>query len=143
MKINRLTDDLSVSAQISPPDVSEIIQAGFKTIINNRPDGEAADQPETAQIRATAEQAGLVFVDLPFTAGKQTSQDIEAFAQALNTQPGPVLAYCRSGMRSTSIWAMTQAPKLASDSLIASAAGAGYDIAPLRPLLDAIKNANA
>ncbi|MGH1360551.1 MAG: TIGR01244 family sulfur transferase [Burkholderiaceae bacterium] len=143
MKINRLTDAISVSAQITPLDVSEVSQAGFKTIINNRPDGEAADQPETALIKAAAEQAGLVFVDLPFTAGQQTAQDVQAFAEALASQPGPVFAYCRSGMRSTSIWAMSQAPKLTSDALVATAAGAGYDIGPLRPLLDAIRNANA
>ena len=143
MKINRLNDQISVSAQISPDDVAEIARAGFKTIINNRPEGEAADQPATAAIRAAAEQAGLVFVDLPFTSGQQTAQDVEAFAQALASEPAPVFAYCRSGMRSTSIWAMSQAPLQQSDALISTAAGAGYDISPMRPLLDAIKQANS
>ncbi len=143
MKINRLNDAISVSAQISPDDVPEIARAGFKTIINNRPDGESADQPATAAVKAAAEQAGLAFVDLPFTSGQQTAEDVRAFAQALASQPAPVFAYCRSGMRSTSIWAMSQAPVLDSDALISAAAGAGYDIAPMRPLLDAIRQANA
>lgn len=143
MKINRLNDSISVSPQISAEDVAQIAQAGFKTIINNRPDGEAAGQPLTEAIEAAASQAGLIFVDVPFTAGQQTPEDVRAFALALEAQPAPVLAYCRTGTRSTGIWAMSQAPVRAADEIIAAAAGAGYDIAPLRPLLEAIRQANA
>lgn len=137
MKINRINDHISVSPQIAPADVAELARAGFQTIINNRPDHESPDQPTRAAVRAAAEQAGLNFVDIPFAGGAQTAADIQAFAEAVAGQPGPILAYCRTGTRSATIWAMSQAGKMPADDIITAAAGAGYDLAPMRPMLEA------
>ena len=136
MKINRLNDQISVSPQIAAADVAEVARAGFKTIICNRPDNEAPDQPSIEQIRAATEQAGLTFVEIAFTGGRQTAADVQAFAQALEEQAAPVLAYCRTGTRSATIWAMAQAAKSSPDEIIAAAAG--YDLAPMRPVLAAL-----
>ncbi|MFK7967461.1 MAG: TIGR01244 family sulfur transferase [Burkholderiaceae bacterium] len=135
MRINRVNDSLSVSPQLLPGEMAAVAEAGFKTVINNRPEGEEPGQPATAEVRAAAEAAGMTFVDIPFTAGMQTAEDVHAFAQALAGNDGPILAYCRSGTRSTTVWAMSQAGKLSADEIIASAAGAGYDLSPMRPML--------
>lgn len=138
MKINRITDRISVSEQITPDDVPAIAAAGFATVINNRPDGEAAGQPGCETIRAAVEKAGMRFVNIPFAAGHQSAQDLAAFDAALSASSGPVFAYCRSGTRSASIWAMTQAGKRPADDILAATSGAGYDLAALRPALDAL-----
>jgi len=135
MKINRINDILSVSPQLMPGDMAAAAQAGFKTVINNRPDGEEPGQPATAEVKAAAEAAGMAFISIPFTAGMQTAEDVKAFAAALADSDQPILAYCRSGTRSTTVWAMAQVGRLSADEIIAAAAGAGYDLSPMRPIL--------
>lgn len=138
MELKQLTPELKVAGQIRPEDMAAIAASGVRSLICNRPDAEAADQPATAAIIEAAEKLGLVFRNIPFTAGRQTPQDVAAFAAALEELPKPVLAYCRSGMRSTSIWAMSQAATTPVSSLVRTAAQAGYDIQPMRPVLDAL-----
>lgn len=134
MRINRLTDNISVSPQLLPAEMPAVAQAGFKTVINNRPDGEEPGQPAIADIKTAVQAAGMAFIDIPFTAGMQTAEDVQAFAKALAGSEGPILAYCRSGTRSTTVWAMSQAGQLSADEIITAAAGAGYDLSPMRPI---------
>lgn len=101
MKPTPLTNDISVSAQISPDDVPVLASEGFRTIINNRPDGEADDQPPGDDIRAAAEAAGLTYHHIPFVPNRMTSDVVDAFASALDASEKPVLAFCRTGNRST------------------------------------------
>ncbi len=138
MNIRRINDQISVSEQITPGDVSAIVAAGFQTVINNRPDGESPNQPTRAAIRAEVEKAGLRFVDIPFTSGRQSADDVAAFAATLADSAGPVFAYCRTGTRSATIWAMSQAGRLPVEQILAEAGSAGYDLSPLRPALQAM-----
>ncbi len=98
-----VTETLSVSGQISPSDVAAIAAAGFRSIICNRPDHEAADQPRFAAIEAAAAALGLATAYLPVTSGAVTEADVDAFAALLATMPAPILAFCRSGARSTTL----------------------------------------
>ncbi|WP_025861149.1 TIGR01244 family sulfur transferase [Acetobacter papayae] len=101
MSVRRLTTDFVVSPQISVQDITAIRDAGFKTIICNRPDGEEPGQPSAQSIGEAAAAAGLSFIAIPVGAGQAPSSDaIIETQEAINTLPGPIFAYCRSGNRS-------------------------------------------
>lgn len=135
----RLDDGISVSPQITPEQVGDAAAEGVTLIINNRPDGEEDGQPTGAEIEAAAAAAGLAYRAIPVTQAGFSANQIEAMNAALDAAGGPVLAYCRSGTRSTYLWSLAQAARGASpDALTAKAADAGYDIAPIRPMLDAL-----
>lgn len=127
----RVTDDLFVSVQITVDDLSEARKRGVTTIINNRPDHEAPDQPTSASLRTQAEALGFAFVEIP-VAGPPSDEAARSFGQALTATKGPVLAFCRSGTRSITLWALSQAQAGARpEDLIATALQAGYDLSPL------------
>lgn len=129
MDLNKkITDSLSVSPQISAADVKAIAAAGFRAIVCNRPDGEGADQPTFEEIEAAAKAAGVEASYLPVVSGKVTDQDAEAFAKAMETLPKPVFAYCRTGTRSTTLWALSQAKTLPLPEILSRAKAAGYDM---------------
>ncbi|MDJ0922683.1 MAG: TIGR01244 family sulfur transferase [Henriciella sp.] len=133
--IRKVTDGFSVAPQISEQDVQAIADAGYKTIIANRPDGEGGiDQPRMGAIRTQAEALGLAFVAIPFS-GAPTPDILERIGAALAEAPAPVLAYCRTGTRSITAWALTHAGQGSGDDIVAAAANAGYDLSSLRPLL--------
>jgi sulfide:quinone oxidoreductase len=133
--IRTVTDGFAVAPQISEADVPAIAAAGFKTIIANRPDGEGGiDQPRMGAIRAAAESLGLAFVAIPFS-GAPTPDILERIQAALAEAPAPVLAYCRTGTRSITAWALTYAGQGAGDDIVDAGARAGYDLSGLRPLL--------
>jgi uncharacterized protein (TIGR01244 family) len=126
-----VTERLSVSPQISVEDVARAAAQGFAMIINNRPDGEAPDQPSSDEIAAAAEAAGLAYLYAPVSGGPTRAQ-AEAVKEAMDAAPGPVLAFCRSGTRSINTWAAGEALAGAPrDELIAAGANAGYDLRPL------------
>jgi uncharacterized protein (TIGR01244 family) len=90
--------------QIDPTHLAEIAKQGYKSVINNRPDGEGGpDQPRNADIQAEAEKLGLHYVYLPVVSGAITPEQVVEMAR-LKTLPGPVLAFCRSGARSTNLY---------------------------------------
>ena len=126
-----LTPHLSVSPQILVSDLPALAQAGFKAIICNRPDGEGADQPSFKEIEAAALQHGMQAQYLPAETGKVRDEDGKAFGQLLNTLPGPVLAYCRTGMRSTTMWALSQAGVTPLPQILEASQKAGFDMKPL------------
>lgn len=140
MDIRPLTDDYAVSPQISAEDASTIAQAGYRTVICNRPDAEVLPEFQADAIRAAVEAAGMVFVDNPVLGGAITAENATVQGAALTDQPGPVLAYCASGNRSSIVWAMSQAGHRATDDLIALPAQHGYNLEPFRPMLDQLAN---
>ena len=124
-----------VAGQIRPEDVPEIAARGIRTIVNNRPDGEEPGQPSSREIEAAARAAGLGYRWIPVAHGLRPEQ-VEAMAGAL--EDGPALAFCRSGTRSTYLWALARSRRGADgDTLLRQAAEAGYDLDPIRSLLGA------
>ena len=124
-----VTDHLSVAPQISVADVAEAKARGFATLINNRPDGEAPDQPASAEIEAAARAQGQAYVHLPVR-GMPGPAEVEAVREAGDGSPGPVLAFCRSGTRSITAWSIGQAMSGAMSRavLIGLGRAAGYDL---------------
>lgn len=101
----RLDHDIAVAPQISPEAVPDVVAAGFRSVINNRPDFEGgAGQPTSASIEAAAVAAGLVYAHQPVASGVQTTDDYARFAKLFDSLPKPVLAFCRSGTRSGNLW---------------------------------------
>lgn len=133
----RLTEDMLASQQITEADIGAAQALGVTTIVNNRPEGESDDQTPGAQIRAAAEQAGMAYHAIPITHAGFSEAQVKAMADVLDSAPGPVLAYCRSGTRSTLLWALAQARAGRDlDEIAGIAAAAGYDVGPVRPLMD-------
>ena len=128
MDIRRLAPALSVSEQILPSQLAELKAAGFRAIICNRPDGEGGDQPLFAEIKRAADAVGIEAHYLPAESGKVTDEQGAAFGKLLETLPKPVLAYCRSGMRSTTMWALSQAGQRDLPHIVESAKKAGFDM---------------
>ena len=133
--MRQIDPSISVSGQIQPADVPALASAGFRMIVNNRPDGEQPGQPSASQIEVAARAAGLDYRHVP-VAGGLTPQQIDAMAEALGAATGPVFAFCAAGTRSTYLWALAQAAAgEPMDELIAKAAAAGYDIGAIRAYL--------
>lgn len=131
MDVKRINDHVSVSPQISPADFPALKALGFTAVINNRPDGESPDQPSSATMQAAAEQAGLSYHFIPLGRDGVSPQLVDAETEALEGSAGPVLAFCRSGTRSTTLWALSQAGKMPAHEIVAAAAHAGYDMSHL------------
>jgi sulfide:quinone oxidoreductase len=132
----QLTDQLWVAGQISPDDLAEIARNGVKSVICNRPDGESPDQYPFQEIETAAKTLGLEVAYCPVISGRMTEEDVLLFKKLHASLPLPQLAYCRSGMRSTTLWALSQSDHQQADVLIATAANAGYDLSPLRQKFD-------
>ncbi len=125
----KVTDDFSVAPQIALEDLAEAAARGFSLVINNRPDGESPDQPNSAEMQAAAKAAGLDYVHVPVSGGPGPAQ-VEAVRNAVAAAKGPVLAFCRSGTRSIVTWSLGQAASGARprDELVRLGAAAGYDL---------------
>lgn len=136
MDIRSLTPDFAVSPQISVADIATIADAGFRTIICNRPDAEIPPSHHAQAIEAAATKAGLGFILMPATHQTLTHDLINAQSAQMSAAEGPFLAYCASGTRSSIIWSYTQAGALATEDIIAATAQAGYDLAGMRSALD-------
>lgn len=137
MDARKISDALSVAPQLSQADIAAAVQAGFRSILCNRPDGESYDQPDFSLIAAAAKQAGLAVMYQPFVSSAIGGAEAAAFAQAVTELPQPVLAYCRSGTRCTVLWSLSQAGKRPAAEILAVAANAGYDMRALGPKLEA------
>lgn len=127
-----LTDTLHVASQLEPADIATLAKEGIKSLISNRPDNEDPVQPSFAAIAADAQRHGMVARHIPVIAGTApTSEQITTFAQALAELPTPIMAFCRSGTRSTTIWALASAGKISVGTLLDTAKRAGYDLSRL------------
>ncbi len=139
----QLSDTVWASPQVIGSEIREAAENGFALLINNRPEGEEPGQLSGEDAQTIAAEAGMAYVAIPVTPGGFTHEQVQAMAAALASASGPVLAYCRSGTRSTFLWALAEAAGGAEPAkLIESAAQAGYDIAPIGPTLEAL-NAQA
>ena len=127
-----LRPGLSVTGGLHRPDIEALARLGVRTIVNNRPDGEDQGQLSAADARRLAEAHGLVYHHIPITAATLSRADVDAFAAALRDAPTPVVAHCRSGTRSTLLWALVRMRE-GADALafVAEAARHGIDIASL------------
>ena len=139
--IRQLTTQVSVAPQIRPEELQAIAAAGFRSVINNRPDHEADDQPDAATLAEAAARQDLAYRHIPVVPGQYERATIEAMARALQEMPPPVLAFCRTGTRSTSLWALQAARHTGVEELLRIAGEAGYDLAGLAPRLQAERGA--
>lgn len=128
MDVKPISDRLWVSPQISPADLATLKAEGFRAVICNRPDGEGADQPTFEEIEAAAKAEGIEARYLPVTSGMVRDEDAAAFGKALAELPGPVLAYCRSGTRSATLWSLAEAATRPLPEILAKTKAAGYDM---------------
>ena len=133
----KLNDMIFASPQIGLEEVAEAKAQGIALIINNRPEGESDDQTPGAEIEAAAKAAGIAYVAIPVTQAGFSEAQVQAMGKAISAAAGPVLAYCRSGTRSTLLWALSEASSGVDPAVIAAQASqAGYDITPVRPMVD-------
>ncbi|WP_394374659.1 TIGR01244 family sulfur transferase [Stutzerimonas frequens] len=134
--IKRLTPFLSVAAQLQPTDMALLAGSGFRCAINNRPDNEGEGQPSSEAIRQAAEASGLEYHHLPVISGQIGDADVAAFRALLGRIKGPALAFCRTGTRSASLWALAEAHHLDPQVLLQTARQADYDLSGLLPRLE-------
>ena len=130
-----LDDGLFVRAQIMLNDVDRAAAQGVRAIINNRPDDEEPDQPASSAIEARAHALGIAYHHIPVSGGRFDERAIAAFAAVLEGG-GPVVAFCRTGMRATTLWALSQAGRRPTARILELAAQAGYDVSAQRARLD-------
>ena len=138
MYFKQISENYAAHGQILPQHMAEIASLGFKTVINNRPDGEEAGQPLEAELKAAAEVAGLTYAFIPMTMPTLSPELVTQHHTAIEASHGPVFAFCRSGTRSTVLWALTQV-RFHGHSIpdVISAAGQqGYDLSGVAPLLE-------
>lgn len=132
-----LTENVLVSPQLALKDVTSAAALGVSMIINNRPDGEEPGAPQGAEIAAAAAAAGINYVAIPIGHSGFSEPQVDAMIAALGQAEGPILAYCRSGTRSTLLWALAAAKQgEAPETIARTAAQAGYDVSPIRPMID-------
>jgi sulfide:quinone oxidoreductase len=128
MELRTISPKFTVSPQISVEDVQTIAAQGYRAIICNRPDGEGADQPSFKEIAKAAEAAGIEARHVPVQSGMVKDQDVSAFGEALEDVQRPVLAYCRTGTRSATLWSFHEAKKRPMSEILMATKAAGYDM---------------
>ena len=136
----KLTDDILVAPQIGLDAIKAAVDEGVTLIINNRPEDESDDQTPGPDIESAARQAGLDYIAIPVTHSGFAEWQVTAMADALKNAEGKVLAYCRSGTRSTLLWALARASKGDHPAVLAEqAADAGYDLSPVTAMMDMVR----
>lgn len=131
-----LSDQVLASPQLTIADLDTANSLGATLIINNRPEGEAEDQTPGPVIEAAAQTMGMDYVAIPISPGNFSEAQVQAMVEALSGAAGLVLAYCRTGTRSTFLWALAQAATgVPLETISAAASAAGYDISPVLPAM--------
>tara|TARA_R110002094_G_scaffold89971_10_gene92667 strand:- start:5131 stop:6804 length:1674 start_codon:yes stop_codon:yes gene_type:complete len=128
MDIRKISDTFFVAPQITEADLPGLREQGIQSIICNRPDGEGADQPAFTELAQTAQKLGLDMRYVPVTAGMVRDKDAADFASALDALRKPVLAYCRTGTRSATLWSLAQAKTQPLADILSATKSAGYDM---------------
>ena len=136
MQINYLSPNFSVAPQIAVVDVATIAEAGFKSVICNRPDQENPETHQIAAIKAEVIAAGLEFAENVFDPSTFGPDKIQRQSELLQELPSPVLAYCASGTRCSIVWAFAHASSMDIDSILTATTSAGYQLSHLRPQLE-------
>jgi uncharacterized protein (TIGR01244 family) len=132
MKIVKLTENVAVSEQVTPENVVAIAAAGYKVLVNNRPDGEEANQPSNADIAAAAQAAGMEYHYMPITAGNFPGPDFGRIRSLLDDTALPVLAFCRTGTRCTNLWVASRDEESREQARV-QARRLGYDLGMSTP----------
>jgi len=135
MDYKKVTDQFAVAPQITIEDVATIKALGYVAIINNRPDGEAPGQPLIQDIKSQTLAQGMQFIDLPIVSGTLPMEAIQQTKATLDQIDGPVFAYCRTGTRSITLWALSQIGTLDGQEISSCVNNAGYDLPFLAPYL--------
>lgn len=138
MSFKKITDDFSVAPQISVAEVAIAAEAGFKTVVCNRP-AEEPGQPDSSEMAAAVAESGMEYVYQPVVSGGVTLADVAEFTELLEKSERPILAYCRSGTRCSTLWALAEAPNRDIDEIIRLCAEAGYDYSGMRATLESLK----
>lgn len=139
INIAQLTKNYSVAPQLTETDFVNIAEAGFKTIVNFRPDGEKPDYLNANEAEKLAKENGLAYFHIPVAINGLNADHIKAFRDVLGNAKEPVLAHCGTGKRASVVWAFANASNGDVDNIISCCAGAGHDITPLRPQLEGMK----
>jgi len=140
--MKQLHDQLYVAGQISLDDITSLAEAGIKTIINNRPDNEESGQLTAEQARTAAEAIGIQYHYLPMVNGQPLPDTLVAdFKAVLDASSGPVFAHCRSGMRSSFLWALGQIPTgaVSVEQAIEAAQAVGIPLGNSRAILESVQ----
>ncbi len=133
----KLEDGIFASPQIVAGDIARAQELGVTLVINNRPEGETPDQTPGDEIEAAARAAGMDYLYIPVTHAGFSEAQVKTMADALAQCKGPVLAYCRSGTRSTLLWSLAEASRGRNvDEIAAAAASGGYDVSSIRQLME-------
>lgn len=136
----KLTDRVFVAPQINADAIAAAKDLGVTLVINNRPEDESADQTPGPFIEAAATEAGMDYIAIPVTHAGFAEWQVTAMAEALEKTDGKILAYCRSGTRSTLLWALARASKGDHPAMLAEqAADAGYDLSPVTAMMDMVR----
>jgi sulfide:quinone oxidoreductase len=136
MKTATLPPGLTILAQPGVAEIDALADRGIRSVIGNRPDGESPDQTEWFALKAAATKRGMEAVHIPVVASQISEDDIAAFRKALENLPKPIAAFCRSGMRSTLLWALVNQAGLSVEERLRTAAQEGFDLEPFRALLN-------
>lgn len=131
-----LSSILSVGPAPTPADIARLAQAGFRSIINNRPDTDQALTMTSDEVATAAAATGLAYAHIPVEGKNPLEKDVRAFATALANLPKPIFAYCQSGGRSAALWALASVGEHDSDTLISMCHGIGFDVSGLRAKMD-------
>lgn len=134
-----LSPAVMATEQVIPADLPSLKDAGVTLIVNNRPDGESPDQPDGAEIAVAAKSLGIAYAAIPITPAGLQPEQVRALSELLEQHDGKTLLYCRSGTRSTFLWALSRASAGEPvDRIVAAAERAGYSLAPIRQALDSL-----
>jgi len=139
LALQRLDDKVTVAGQLREADVDDLARLGFRALVNNRPDGEALfGQPASTEIHAAARGAQIASHYLPIAMPTLGLNEIRQFRAIIKATDGPVLAYCKSGLRSALLWVLAEAAyeRCPLDDLLRQAAAAGQDLSRSRPVIE-------
>ena len=139
MKFAKINNELTVSDQITIEDLKEIKAQGYKTIFCNRPDHESEGQLDFSVIEKETQNLGIKTIHQPVIGGQISDNDIAQFDAYFKAAQKPVFAYCRTGTRCSTLWALSHAKTLPIDEILSKAQIAGYDLSPLRDRLNSLK----
>src|SRR5215218_5324329 len=129
MDLRSLTPTFAVAPQIRSEDVGSVAARGFRSVICNRPDGESPDQPNYVEIERACQAIELEVAYLPVQSGKVTDENVREFGMLLERIPKPTLAYCQTGMRSATLWSLSEAARgQPMANIVAITKAAGYDM---------------
>ncbi|MFK7159482.1 TIGR01244 family sulfur transferase [Marinospirillum sp. MEB164] len=129
--LRHIEADLATTGQLTPEDLRQLVAQGFQTFIFNRPDQEEADQPETQALQETAEALGATWIHQPVVSGQVTDEQGAEFGRLYAAAPKPVLAFCRTGARCGTLWALSQQQQRPGHELVAQLKEAGFDLPDL------------